>query len=225
MTKKIILLDIDGTIMDSAEGIIDSMCYSFVNNGIPADRKVLETFVGPPFSESLGKMGIVGDRAKKIIDDYRHAYSNSVNGKKPGIQVATFFEGMKEFAPEMAEKGFIVMTASTKPISAAKLMFDHFGITNDYAGIFASDYEKKIIYKKDVIKNALDSQDFNPQVDKAAMVGDRIYDINGAKKVGIYSIGVRWGYSQGEELSDANPDAIVKSVSELKNTIYRYFDE
>lgn len=212
----LVLLDLDGTLSDSAPGIVASMKHAFVHHRLPLPGdEVLAGFVGPPFATALAGLGYDEAQAREIVQTYRADYSAGrlfENALYPGI-----LEALKV----LRDGGIDLAVATSKPQETARRICEHFGLTAVIGGgerIFGSDADRVGETKGDVIARALVGVGAaaGPQV---VMVGDRLHDVEGARVNGLATIGVTWGYAADGELVDAGAAALVQSPQELVHLV------
>ncbi len=216
---KVVLFDLDGTLTDSREGICKSVQYALVKMGLPAPQlKDLECFIGPPLKTSFREFyGIEGEDAKRATAYYRERYSEV--GKYENMP----YPGMKDLLKTVKEAGYILAVASSKPEIYVEDILKHFGLYEYFDCVTGSDMEGKRGEKEDVIEEAFQRMGLTPKMRKqtAVMVGDRYFDINGAKYFGIDSIGVTYGFAKEGELQEAGATYVVDTVEELQELLLR----
>lgn len=214
---KVVLFDLDGTLTDSREGICKSVQYALVKVGRPApELKELECFIGPPLKTSFREFyQITGEEADRAVAFYRERYSDV--GKyenKP-------YEGIHTLLSELKKAGYILAVASSKPELYVEDILKYFGLYEYFHYVAGSDMEGKRGEKEDVIEEAFRRMGLDEQQRKtqAIMVGDRHFDINGARYFGIDSIGVTYGFANAGELEEAGATYVVDSVAELQELL------
>lgn len=214
---KVVLFDLDGTLTDSREGICKSVQYALVKMGLQApELKDLECFIGPPLKTSFREFyGIEGEDAKKATAYYRERYS--VVGKYENMP----YPGIKELLKNLKAAGYVLAVASSKPEIYVEDILKHFELYDYFHYVTGSDMEGKRGEKEDVIEEAFARMGLGPEERKktAVMVGDRHFDINGAKFFGIDSIGVTYGFAKDGELQDAGATFVVNTVEELQELL------
>lgn len=205
-----ILFDLDGTLTESAPGIVNSVLYSLKKNGIEAqDRDRLLEFVGPPLAESLKKhYGIPEERVWPFIRSYREYFDEK------GWKENRVYEGIPEALAKLKEGGCHLILATSKPEPAARRIMDYFGLSEYFDFIGGSTEDGSISRKGEVIRYVLDRIG-REHLDEMVMVGDREHDVNGAKENGLPCIGVLYGYGSRKELEAAGAAKICPGVSEL----------
>ena len=205
-------LDLDGTLTDPKIGITKSIRYAMNKLGQPISEKVdLDWTIGPSLWYSFEKMGLNSDDADKAVNYYRERYT------KIGLFENHVYPGIPKALEELKANHLKMYLMTSKPHSYAKKITAHFGISKFLTYEFGSELDGTNIDKADLIKNALRLLKI-PAKD-AVMVGDRKYDIIGAKKNAVKTIGVSWGYGSDVELKKAKPDYIVNNPLELTKTI------
>lgn len=210
----IVLFDLDGTLTDSGLGITNSVKYALGKYGIEvADRSELFRFIGPPLVDSFQLFyGFSPEEALEITHVYREYYSTK------GIFENEVYDGIEELLKKLNENGKRVIVATSKPEPFAKRILDHFGLSQYFEYIAGSNMDETRSTKAEVIEYALESCGIT-DLSKAVMVGDREHDIIGAKKIGMKSIGVLFGYGDREELRKAGADYIAATASEIFDII------
>lgn len=211
--KKYILFDLDGTITDSCEGIVNSVRYALKKfEIIEYDTEVLYKFIGPPLLDSFMKYyGFSKEKAVTAVKYYREYYS------KTGIFENRLYEGIGELLKELHQNGKRVILATSKPEKFADIILEHFNISKYFDFVGGATMNEKRSQKEEVIDYILKSQNISP--DNAVMIGDTKFDIIGAHMFGMEAIGVLYGFGSEQDLIDANADHIVANVNELKKLL------
>lgn len=210
MRYEYILFDLDGTLTDPGPGITNSVMYALAKYDIKvADRRELYKFIGPPLRESFEKyFGLSEEGSKKAVEYYREYYRDK------GIFENSVYEGIGDLLKGLKGKGAALLLATSKPEVFAKRILEHFGLAGYFTCIAGSNLDGTRVEKDEVIKYALESCNI-AVLSSAIMVGDREHDIIGAKKAGISSLGVLFGYGSRRELEEAGADYIALSVSDI----------
>lgn len=207
---KYIFFDLDGTIIDSEPGIINSIKYSLNTLGIEMkDTSKLQAFIGPPIKESFVKvLGFTETKAEAAIAKYREYYSEK------GIFECTLYDGISELIEKLYNRGYKILLATCKPEVYAKRILEHFNLMQYFSFVSGCKLDGTRSEKHEVIQNALSQMKID-DLSNAVIIGDRLYDIIGAKKTGIKSVGVLYGYGDYRELTEAGADYIVEDISDL----------
>lgn len=205
-----ILFDLDGTLTDSAEGIINSVLYALDKYGIKEDdREKLEDFVGPPLTDSFLKYYPVSERevTEVLIPYYREYFSTR------GWQENRVYEKIPEMLGALKAAGKHLIVATSKPEVFARRIMEHFGLARYFDVIGGSTLDGSISRKGEVIDYV--KRQIGEHGENMVMVGDREHDVIGARENGLPCIGVLYGYGSREELEDAGAHAVCESVREL----------
>lgn len=208
--KKVILFDLDGTLTDPVKGITNSVAYALEYYGIHVeDKRVLHPFIGPPLRDSFRNYyGFSEEQAEEAVWKYREYFSTK------GLLENEVYEGMPELLKALKEAGRTLIVATSKPTVYSVKILEHFGLADYFQDIQGSCLDGKREAKAEVISYALE-QNGIADTKEAVMVGDRNYDIIGAKQCGLDSIGVLYGYGNREEMEEAEAGYIVENVKEL----------
>ena len=202
--------DFDGTLCDTTEGIFNSIIYSLESYGIhETHREKLNFFVGPPLFESYKTIYNVSDEdANWLVAKYRERY------KTKAAEESAIYEGITELLRELKARGKKIAIASSKPRVFVEEISKHHGIDVYYDFISAEDFKNNHSSKKDLI-NACFEHFGNPNKSEVIMVGDRFYDIDGAKATGVDSAGAVYGFGTEEELTNAGATYILHKPEDL----------
>ena len=214
MQYKTILFDMDGTVTDSAPGIINSIMYALEKFHITVeDRSFLRKFVGPPIKDSLKKYYNFPDEdCTRAVIYFREYFTEK------GMYENDVYDGMIQVLEQIKESGRRTILATSKPEEHAIQIAKYFRIDQYFDFIAGATMDSSRIKKADVITYALESCGID-DLSSAVMVGDREYDIFGAKETGLDSIGVLYGYGGREELEHAGADYIAERVWDILNYI------
>ena len=204
---KSILFDLDGTLTDSGEGIMNCAVYALAHFGIPAPtEKELRTFVGPPLTETFARFGVPADQLEEAVRIYRQRYlpvGKFENHPYPGIQ---------ELLEKLKADGHALFVATSKPEVTSIEILEHFGLDSYFEKICGASTDFSRNSKEAVIAYLLESCGAR---ENAVMVGDTAYDVIGAKAHGIPTVGVSWGYGLVEDMKKAGAAAIAHTMDEL----------
>ena len=204
------LFDFDGTLCDTTKGIFNSIIYSLDCYGIKeADLEKLKFFVGPPLFESYKTIYNVSDEdALWLIEKYRERY------RVKAAEESSVYDGVADMLGELKKRGKKIAVASSKP----KKFVDEISLYHDiykyYDFVSAEDFKNNHSSKEELI-NACLNYFGNPDKSRILMVGDRFYDIDGAKAAGIDSAGAVYGFGTEEELKEADATHILYEVADL----------
>ncbi len=218
MKKEYILFDLDGTLTDSAPGIINSLIYALEKFDIHVDnRESLRVFIGPPLVDMMMQVfGFSKDTAEQALKFYREYFSEK------GIFENSVYNGIEELLCGLKNDGYKLILATSKPELFAKRILEHFDLDKYFYFVGGSDMEGTRVSKDAVIKYVLSSLGI-VDASSCIMVGDKEHDIIGARKCGIDCIGVLYGFGTKEELENANAAFIAETVDEVYTIIKSHF--
>lgn len=205
--KKTILFDLDGTLTDSGEGIINCVIYALERFGLPIpERESLRYFVGPPLHESFIRQGVPAERAEEAVAVYRERY----------IPIGKFentpYPGVRELLEALKAEGYTLYVATSKPEQMSIDILEHFDLAKYFDMICGATMDTSRTNKEAVIAYLIRC---NGRTGNMIMVGDTKFDVIGAKAHGIPCIGVSWGYGSVEEMTEAGACAIADSMDSL----------
>ena len=196
-----VLFDLDGTIVDSAPGIVQSIAHTLRELGKPVPpMKELLHWVGPPLPQSFRtRGGVPEEELDHAVAIYREQYLNV------GAYDSRLFDGMGAILKELKDQGRPIAIATSKPTTPATLMLEHFTLVPYFNVIAAAADDESRGEKHLIIDDALEGlADLGIESSRIIMVGDRIHDIEGAKKHNIPSAVVHWGYGTPDEWAYAD---------------------
>ena len=208
-----ILFDLDGTIMDSGPGIMKSVQYALDHFGYPNEpEEKLRKFVGPSLMDSFTKLyGMNQSDAERAIALYREVYPTD------GIFDATPYEGIEDVFRAIHASGRQLVLVTSKPHIYAERILEHFGFAPYFCyqtGPELGDHDSR---KARLINKAV--EELQLQKENCVMIGDRMFDIDGAVEAGVDSIGVTYGFGDRAELAHAGATYIVDSPKEILSVI------
>ncbi len=215
MKYRYILFDLDGTLTEPEEGITKCIQYALSKLGIEEpDRKKLCKFIGPPLVPAfMEHYGFDEATARQALLYYRERFLVK------GIYENKVYDGIPALLGKLKEQGAHLLLATTKPEPQAMEVMRYFKLAPYFDVIAGSDLNETVVEKPDVMRLAISRlSDYNP--DAAVMIGDRKFDIAGAKVHKIASIGVLYGHGSAEELKSAGADCLAESVEMLGNVLF-----
>lgn len=217
MAYQLILFDLDGTLVDSSDGIVNGFQYALDKFGIAVTREKLLPLIGPPILEifKLIEPDLFADPivARRAIKHQRVYYA------RQGVYECTVYPGVAQGLAELARREHTLFVATSKPTVFAKKILAHHHLSAHFKGIVGSHLNLTRTKKVEIIQTILNKY---PRVDrqKICMVGDRSHDLDAARVLQIESVGVSYGYGSLEEIQGCRPTHIVKSFSELENIVH-----
>ena len=208
MRYQYLLFDLDGTITDPKVGITTCVQYALEHFGIhEPDNDKLEPFIGPPLQDSFEQFyHMDAETAKQAVAKYRERFHEN-----------EIYDGMAELLKTLKEGGCRLAVASSKPTVFVKKILEHFDVAQYFDVVVGSELNGSRSKKEEVVQEALRQLDPKEQASSAQMVmiGDRYFDVQGAKAHHLDSIGVAYGYAAEGELQQAGATFVVDTVEEL----------
>ncbi len=205
--EKAILFDLDGTLTDSGEGIINCAIVALEHFGLPIPpREEMRVFVGPPLSETFLSFGVKPEQTDEAIRVYRERYIPI--GKFENIP----YPGIRELLEKLKAAGHKLYVATSKPETTSVEILEHFDLAKYFDRICGAALDLSRNSKEAVIAYLLEQ---NGRADNMVMVGDTKFDVIGAKAHGIPTIGVSWGYGEVADMIAAGADHIVDTTEQL----------
>lgn len=204
------LFDLDGTLTDPGLGITNSVAYALGKYGITVeDRRELYPFIGPPLRQSFSEFyGFDEEKTKEAVAFYREYFSEK------GLFENEVYEGIPEVLSQLKQAGKKLLVATSKPEEFTNRILEHFGLAEYFDFVAGATMDETRNEKADIIAYAL-KQIADADKSKIVMIGDRKFDILGARENGIDSIGVLYGYGPRAELEEAQATYIVEKPEEL----------
>ncbi|MBO5733797.1 MAG: HAD-IA family hydrolase [Clostridia bacterium] len=214
MKKNIIFFDFDGTIVDSAPGIKESVQYALRHFGIEETREeILNLFIGPPLFDAFrDNYNMSKEDADTAVFKYRENYK----GNK-AMEKFIVYEGVEEMLKTLNDAGFTLCIASAKPTPFIKKMLDKADLSKYFYFINGASFDESKRTKSAVIAETIEVNGFLQE--KILMVGDRENDVTGARNNGIDVLGVLYGYGDEEELRTSGCKQVAASPQEVVKII------
>jgi len=211
MAQKCILFDLDGTLTDSGEGIINCATVALEHFHLPVpDRETMRVFVGPPLRDTFQKFGVPEDRVDEAISIYRQRY----------IPIGKFenqpYPGVYDLLERLNQDGHRLFVATSKPEQMSMDILDHFDLTRYFERVCGATLDGSRDEKSAVIAYLLECVN---DTANTIMVGDTVFDTLGAAAHGIPMIGVSWGFGEVEAMQNAGAKAIAHTMDELYNLL------
>lgn len=228
-----ILFDLDGTLTDPKLGITTCVQYALKSFGIEEENlDRLEPFIGPPLLDSFKEFyGFTHEQALKGQEKYRERFA--VNGWLEN----EMYPGIDTMLRTLSEHGVKLAVASSKPEVFVEKILVHFGIREYFTAVVGSELDGRRINKDEVVLEALrrlgviseteaehyltEGELRSEKRSDCAMVGDRKFDVEGAKAMNLVSVAVSYGYAQTDELVLAGPDHMADTVEELQKILFQ----
>lgn len=211
MFAKSVLFDLDGTLTDSGEGIINCAIFAMEKLGVPVPpREKMGVFVGPPLWDTFRDFGVPSNRLDEAVDIFRSRYVPI--GKFENIP----YPGIREVLEALRNQGRKLYVATSKPEVTAREILDHFDLSRYFTEICGATIDKSRSAKEEVIAYLLSLDGCQ---ENSVMVGDTAFDVIGAAAHGIPTIGAAWGYGKTEDMVSVGAAAIAQSPEDLLRII------
>ena len=210
----LVLFDLDGTLTDSQEGIINCISYALDGLGLETpDMSVLRKFLGPPLSVSFREtIGLDDETADKAVKLYRERYSTvGLFENKP-------YEGIEELLKNLQSAGLRLAVATSKPEPFSVRILEKFGLCKYFETVTGSGLDGSLDTKAEVIEETLRRLGFTDR-SRAVMIGDRKHDILGARAAGLECIGAGWGFAEPGELEENGAKAVAPDIKALERLL------
>jgi phosphoglycolate phosphatase len=210
---QLVIFDLDGTLTDSAEGIVASFRHALGSIGaVVPDGDLAPMIVGPPMHHTLRDMGL-GEQADAAIAAYREDYLTR------GWAMNRLFDGIPALLTDLRGAGVRLAVATSKVESTAQRILAHFGLDEHFEVIAGASIDGSRAAKSDVVAHAL--VQLTPLPDRVLMVGDRSHDVEGAAEHGIDTVVVGWGYGRADfgGPDSVAPHAHVATVDDLREVL------
>jgi phosphoglycolate phosphatase len=208
--RQAVLLDLDGTLVASRDGIVSCLRLALRDLGHEPDlSRDLSWVVGPPLHDIVARLlaEFGDDRHEDAIARYKVHYEGG------GLFESPLFPGIVEALDTLAASGRRLFLATSKPVHTARRILDARGLTPYFTDLYGARPDDSGAEKPELIADLLAREAIDPW--QAVMVGDRRFDISGAHANGVRALGVLWGYGGREELEAAGADALVASTDLL----------
>lgn len=221
--KKYMLFDLDGTLTDPKVGITTCVQYALHSMGIEEpDLDKLIPFIGPPLKDSFMQFyDMKEEQAEQAIEKYRERFQDT------GIFENQIYKGIPQMLEELQKRGVQLAVASSKPTVYVERILEHFDLKKYFRVVVGSELDGRRVNKDEIIHEALNKLFYYKPVHRELvyMVGDRKFDVEGAREHRIECVAVSYGYGTIEELKEAKADYIVRSVEELRKFLLREVEE
>jgi phosphoglycolate phosphatase len=210
---QLVIFDLDGTLTDSADGIVSSFRHALGQIGAAVPNGDLTSrIVGPPMHHTLAAMGL-GDHTEAAIAAYRADYTTR------GWAMNSLFDGIGPLLADLRAAGIRLAVATSKAEPTARRILAHFGLDEHFEVVAGATVDGARATKADVLAHAL--AQLEPLPERVLMVGDRLHDVEGAAAHGIDAVVVGWGYGQADfaDATATSGPVHVSTVAELRRAL------
>lgn len=209
-----VLLDFDGTIADTGEGIFSSVRYAIEAMGYdPLPEEIIHTFIGPPiFSSFKRELNLSDEDSAKAVEKYRERYIED------GIYRLRVYDGFEKLMQDMKKSGIKLAIASSKPENFIIKILEFLKMDTLFDYISAPESDKAPENKTALVERAVSR--LGIEKNRVVMIGDRYFDIDGARGAGIDSIGVTFGFGSKDELQNAGATYIADCTEDIRKIIF-----
>jgi phosphoglycolate phosphatase len=209
--SRLVLFDLDGTLVDSAPGIWASVRAAAAELGLPRPTPAqLRAMVGPPLQEGFAAtFGLTGADVDRAVTAYRAHYAAGA------VLDVTVFAGIPELLAELADGGAILAVTTSKPEPFALRVLEHTGLRAAFTTVHAATLDGRVRHKEQVVGAALAAHAQRP----AVLIGDRAQDVEGAAAHGLPCIGAGWGPAEDGELDAAGAVAVAATPSDVPKAL------
>lgn len=206
------IFDLDGTLTNSAQGIINSIFYTLDFYEIEKPNfNESKKLIGPPLLTTFEKLLPPSISPKDAVKKYREYYTEK------GIYENKLYENVATTLQELLKDNNKLAIATAKPTYYAKIVLKHFNILDAFEIIVGSHLSGNRTHKKDLIYEVADQWGWKNNPNQTFMIGDRATDILGGKHYYYKTIGVLYGYGNDNEIYEALPNHTIHNFSEIKN--------
>ena len=211
---KAILFDLDGTLIDSSEGITKSTQYALAHYGIiENDLSKFYKFIGPPLVASFKKYyDFPEEQAVEAVAVYRERYN------KIGLFECSLYPGVRECIEKLKAQGYLIGMASSKPEVSCRRILEHFGILELFDDVVGATFDGRIDTKEEVLNEVMCRWSDVPK-DEMCLIGDTMFDVEGANQVGIRTVAVNFGFGNVQEMVEAGAVAVCDGMEKLPEIV------
>lgn len=213
MRYKVLLFDLDGTLTDPRNGITRCVQYALACQGVQVDDLArLECFIGPPLKQAFMDFYALDDAgAAQAVADYRVRFG------RDGMFENAVYEGMQELLMGLQRSGRQLFVATSKPWFYARQIVQHFGLDPFFCSVYGSELDGTRTEKHALIAHILREEKLEAR--DTLMIGDRAFDLIGARHNGVASAAVGYGYGSEAELRAESPDYFFPTLETMRDAL------
>ncbi|MDC1288392.1 HAD hydrolase-like protein [Gammaproteobacteria bacterium] len=205
-----LLFDLDGTLTDPKQGIVACIRHALarLNIEVAADIR-LESYIGPPLRDSFRSLcGDDGD-VEAAVGFYRERFATT------GLFENRVYDGIPQCLERLRARAESIHLATSKPTIYAERIIQHFGLGDFFDALYGSELDGRLGDKTELIEHILKRENLNAA--NTIMIGDRSFDMVGARNNNVTAVGVLWGYGSEAELDLAGADRICSHPAALSD--------
>ena len=207
---KYIFWDMDGTIINSYPGVVESVLYALKHFGMTeTDPEIMRRFIGPPLRVTFGEIYHMEEaQIEEAVSKYRENYNAG------GMFKCELYPGVAQAMDAFKEAGFRQIISSSKPENMCRLILDRFGLIEKMDDVVGASLDGKIDSKQEVLEEAFRRLG-NPDKSQVVLIGDTKFDVIGANSVGIDCVGITYGFGTREEMEEHGAKKVFDSIEEV----------
>lgn len=220
MRYSAVIFDFDGTICDTGEGILKSAKYALDAFGYPTpeDYRELTCFIGPPLLVTFQEVyGADPAKAEALVAKYRERYNDT------GLYESCIYDGISGLLQRLKANHIKIGIASSKPLTYVETLLEKFDIKQYFDVICGVSFKADCESKSSIVSRCL--KELGAEGNAALMVGDRKYDIDGARTNMLDSVGVMWGYGSKFEFIEAQAKFIAEKIDDIEAIVLGFFEQ
>ena len=210
-----LLFDLDGTLTDPAQGIVACIRHALDGLGVEIDAAIrLEAFIGPPLRDifrSLCDDASSAEHIEAAVALYRERFSTL------GLFENRVYDGIPQCLEKLRDTADSIHLATSKPAVYARRIVEHFDLDQYLDGVYGSELDGRLGDKTELIEHIIQAENLQPS--KTVMIGDRSFDVIGARNNRIRVIGALWGYGSQDELDQAGADFLCHHPDQIPGTL------
>lgn len=208
-----VLFDLDGTLTDPREGIVNCIRHALSALKIEIDEGIdLTSFIGPPLRDTFRTLCADDEIAETAVAVYRQRFSTI------GLFENRLYDGIETCLQALVDAGVSNYVVTSKPTLYSRRIVEHFGLNEYFKVVYGSNLDGSLADKTQLIRHVIETE--NIAATDAVMIGDRKFDVIGANNHGMRCIGVLWGYGSERELRDAGALSLCRRPGELQEHIF-----
>jgi phosphoglycolate phosphatase len=208
-----VLFDLDGTLTDPREGIVGCIRFALLKLNIEIDKAInLESYIGPPLRDAFKELCGNDQVTEMAVSLYRERFSTL------GLFENRVYDGIPECLTQLVEEVESIYVATSKPTIYSKQIIEHFNLSQYFDVVYGANLDGSLSDKTELLGHILKSEGLAPE--DTVMIGDRSFDMIGARNHGVKAIGVLWGFGNEKELNNAGADVLCHHPNEICAQIF-----